>query len=373
MKSILISISMNENFCPAPWVSLFYHANSAAVCCANKVKVDNVSPTDFANSEFVKSLKQEFLEGKQPQSCSHCWQSESLNLQSIRQHYLRRYSESAVNLNTVKHLELRASNLCNFKCRMCNSSDSILIKRETDDHAIIDEIDDYNWEEIKILCKNLRMLILTGGEPTIIKRYYELIDYLIEEGLHRTIGLIVFTNCSVYNSKFFERITQFKRYTVNLSLDAVGKIAEYQRHGTVWSTVETNIMKLVEILGNNCGIHTTLTAYNILGIDDLATFLLKIHLTNTNLNYKIHSTTSPAALNFNNLPQICREEAINKIQSAIDKLTDPVFEVYVKELLNVKNKLTTSNTQTMSFAQYTKKFDLMRNESFEDVFGYKIY
>jgi len=364
---------MNENFCPAPWVSLFYQYNTASPCCANVPETLTISPTEFKKSNTLLKIKEEFLKGTMPESCKGCLKSEKAGLRSIREYYQNRYPQIDINQNTIKQLELRASNLCNFKCRMCNGIDSIEIEKESNPLAKVTEITDSNWEEIKLLCHDLEFLTLTGGEPMLIKKYYELLDYLIEQRLNKNIRLHIYTNCSVYNPKFIERLFEFDNVMLNLSLDAVGKIAEYQRHGTNWNTVESNVLKLVSLSKiKSFSVHTTMTAYNILGISDMADFLLQIKAINENLFFKIHTVKS-TVLQVSNLPEDLKYVALDQINSAIDKLSSNSFNEYVKELKSIKKELFCTSNNAQLFNKFTKNLDLRRKESFESTFGYKLY
>jgi organic radical activating enzyme len=363
---------MNENFCPAPWNSLFYHYNNASICCVHNTSLP-LSPFEFQKDQSLTKIKEEFLAGIKPESCSSCWKPEKLKLQSIRNHFLNRFPNIDLNQNVIRQLELRASNLCNFKCRMCSADDSIEIAREKDPDASVTEISDSNWEEIKIICKDLSFLTLTGGEPMLIKKYYDLLDYLIEQNLNETIVLSIYTNCSVFNPKFIDRLLKFKNVMINASIDAIGKIAEYQRKGTNWNTVESNILKLISYPSIKFSIHSTISAYTILGIDEMSSFLIKLSKINPNLYSKIHTVHSPIALHISNLPNELKTEAIKQIDSAIEKLNVFQFASYINELIELKKILLMPSGNSRLFAEFTRQLDIKRNESFESVFGYKLY
>ena len=95
---------MSDTFCPAPWTAIYYHTNSASVCCVNSERIV-VSPKEFPKSQYVQHLREEFLQGKKPESCVACWKAEEAGLQSIRQHMLKNVYELD---SGYKHMELRA-------------------------------------------------------------------------------------------------------------------------------------------------------------------------------------------------------------------------------------------------------------------------
>ena len=230
-----------NNFCPAPWNSLYYNTDTASVCCVNSHRVKS-SPKEFLSSRFVTNLREAISKNERHESCSACWKADDLGLQSIRKHYVNRYKEHP----SLAHMELRASNLCNFECIMCDAESSSVIAGE------VRNITDDNWNELLQLMSSVKTLFLTGGEPMLIKKYYDLFDYM-----DPSISLNVFTNCSVLNQKFIDRIVKLNT-TLHLSIDGVGQFAEKQRVGTKWSTVKENVLTLIQ-LPIKTEIHTTLT------------------------------------------------------------------------------------------------------------------
>ena len=96
----------------------------------------NISPIDFLKSDFVKQLRSDFLDGKQPDSCKGCWNLENRGLTSIRP----MVNEISGNLDPatlsvedeypISYLELRDGNLCNMGCRMCGPEASSIIQTE---------------------------------------------------------------------------------------------------------------------------------------------------------------------------------------------------------------------------------------------------
>jgi len=377
-------VQQANNFCPAPWVGLYYHSNAASPCCT--MATLQMSPMEYNESKWLASLKQEFLEGKQPERCNSCWIKEKQGLKSIRNHFVKKFPfNDALLAQTTKHLELRESNLCNFACRMCNPTDSVKIEREIEDYPELSQfytpnknsnMTDENWRQVLDVSLGLKSLYLTGGEPMLMKRYYDLLDHLIEHGRNEDIDLRIYTNCSVYNPVFIDKLNQFKNVTLKLSIDAVGKTAEYQRHGTQWETVRANIFKFLE-LPVSLGIHSTITAYSILNTASLADFFVEVknykNLNATLTKFNAHVARIPVGLDYANLSIELRAAAIIEIDKAVEKLSDNFFSIYVKELKALRKQLIERrDCNYQLFVNMTKALDKARNQSFEEVFGYKI-
>lgn len=63
-----------------------------------------------------------------------------------------------------------------------------------------------------------------------------------------------------------------------------------------------------------------------------------------------------------------------QIDEAIETLTVPNFDIFRNELINLRATiLTWKETNVKSFYDFTKQFDEIRNESFEDTFGLPLY
>lgn len=376
-------VQQANNFCPAPWVGMYYHSNAASPCCT--MKTMNYSPKEYLRSKWLSDLKQQFLENKRPLECNSCWFKEQKGLKSIRTHFVNKFANVNLQTTEVKHLELRESNLCNFACRMCNPTDSVKLERELEEYPELKQfyrpnhrksITDHNWNEIFETCKGLKSLTLTGGEPMLMKRYYDLLDYLIDIGRHETLLLKIYTNCSVFNPMFNEKLVKFKRAQINMSIDAVGKTAEYQRYGTKWDDVRENIFKFIQ-LPIKTKIHSTISAYSILDISSLAKFFVELK-SYPNKGMKLakfttHVVKDPSPLCFVNLNHDLRIKAIEQIDIALNELQGEFFLLYNKELISIRKQLLLSQSNDFAgFVTMTKALDTSRNQSFEETFGYKI-
>jgi sulfatase maturation enzyme AslB (radical SAM superfamily) len=385
-----------NNFCIAPWISIFYQNDKAGVCCVSKDSLP-MSPDEFRSSDYIKQIRKDFLDGKKPDNCKNCWIVESRGQKSTRSYFTNRKTwgdildikfDENTELDVMK-IETRASNLCNFKCRMCNPDSSVEIQRELDKFkelrpffltkkdTVSNEICDEHWSQLLKMMNTTRQLILTGGEPMLIKRYYDLLDYLVESGLSKTLNVHVNTNSSVYNPKFIDRFQSFESFSLHASIDAVGRTAEYQRHGTIWEKVRSNVLEFAAIPNIEFYIHTAHSAYTILDVEALTDFYYQVYAINPNTIYTIHNVVNPAPLNYLNLNNDLRQIAIKQITSSLKKLNlaEGKFNRVKPELQSMlSNLMITDNCKDFDkFVNMTRALDKARNERFEDVFGYKLY
>jgi MoaA/NifB/PqqE/SkfB family radical SAM enzyme len=373
-------------FCTAPWRSLYQHNDNTTPCHVIRNGFGS-SPKEYFQSDLLKKIKQDFVDGKVPETCKVCYDREQIGIKSTRQSILKQrnnpdheffYKEEfpADGESVINRLELRTSNLCNFKCRMCEpESSSELAREKLDDGNHIKESNQKVVEELKdIALDNISILCLTGGEPMLIKQYYDFLDLLIDRGLNENITVELFTNCSVYNPLFIERLKKFKKVRFVMSIDGVGKTAEYQRKGTDWSVVEQNIYKYVVMKQPfKMFFNTAISPYVLLDASSLATFLMKLYSMNNEIETKCYATVKPIQLHFENMDMLTRYKAILEIDKAVEILQAPNFDIIKKEFLDIKRNLIEKRpVNPKLFADFTNHMDKVRNEKFEDVFGHKL-
>jgi MoaA/NifB/PqqE/SkfB family radical SAM enzyme len=381
--------------CSAPWLSLYYSQNISRVCCTNKVEIQG-SPSDLFQSEFLTNLKKDLLEGKNPTSCSDCWRLEDQGYPSIRTMVYSKYPLKKANLSVntnigTKFLEFRASNTCNFSCRMCGPNDSssiVNVVKNNDElklwYHLSDNIQahnqtsDSNYDEILNLIHNLDKLNLAGGEPMLIKTNYDLLEYIISKQYNKNIKLNVTTNCSTVNPYILDKLSQFPNLYLTFSIDATGEVAEYQREGTVWSQVEKNVYSMLELPNVEVVVNTTLSAYTILDIDNLARFLANLYKKKTVIFFAIRAVDHPAYLSPRVLPMELKIRALSKLNKALEIFQEVPDHngIKFKDLCKflIENLQQDSDPENFKrFINFTKDTDKVYNKSFNKVFDYSLY
>lgn len=368
---------------------MFYHNDSSSVCCVN-THTDKSSPLTFVKGEFVKNLKTKFINNERDSTCRFCYELDDAGDGSLRKYINSKYeldpSQLSTDISKPRYLELRGSNLCNFACRMCGPVNSNKFSKEVKENPSLQkyfglaqddvEINPTNWEEIKEIVKDLDYLYLTGGEPMLIKEHYDILDYVVDQGYSNQIELQITTNGSVFNPLIIDRLQQFKKVRITISIDGVKEVAEYQRYGTVWDNVYNNFYKFLDIPNIEIVVTSVISAYTILDYDRFADFLLEARSYYQKPFYwSILRAITPRHMNFTNLNKDLSERAIDQLNRAIDKL-DPDFSFTGNiDLLRSYVKLLENNTYERfnSFVEFTRDLDLIRNQSFNKVFNYHLY
>lgn len=154
----------------------------------------------------------------------------------------------------IHYLDLRLSNLCNFKCRMCNETyssswaqelDRLEIKYNKPNHPPLS--DDY-LSKLYDKISNLKYLYLGGGEPFIMKETFELLN-LLSDDHKKNITLALNTNLSTLKYKnvdILEELGKFRQVYFNISCDGVYQIGEYQRTGFNTDKFNLNVKELLQ-------------------------------------------------------------------------------------------------------------------------------
>ncbi len=396
-------------FCPAPWSHLYYQVNSPSPCHIIRNHHLNMTPEEYFNSDWLKRIKKDMVEGRIPDECRNCKSKEDLGLKSTRgaiwryynvgpepnyedQWFYNKFDENSPTF--PRRIEVRFSNLCNMKCRMCDETSSSEWAREkkkfnlppnninnnngvvdTDTNPILKITEDKiaGLKDMKMLSE-LRRICFTGGEPFIIKEYYDYLDFLVNSGLSSKLELEIFTNCSVYNPLFVDRLDKFKDVELVMSIDGVGKTAEYIRHGTDWATVEKNVLAFNSLPKPvNAYITVAISAYTLLDVSSLAKFLMTLQEKNANIGIKCYTVLMPG-LRFQNAPKHLQERMLAEVEQAIEILTASNYEIFKNELKNLRTKLIPlKENYTNLFYEFTQKFDEIRDENFEQTFGIPLY
>jgi molybdenum cofactor biosynthesis enzyme MoaA len=137
-------------------------------------------------------------------------------------------------------------NICNLECSMCNGefSSSILKNRDHLQIATSPYGSDF-FEQIKPYLKHLSVAKFLGGEPFLIKGYYEIWEELIKHNPKCFINLQ--TNGTIYNSRI-EDLLKRGRFQIGVSIDSLNpELFEKIRKNSSLSEVLKNLDKFINL------------------------------------------------------------------------------------------------------------------------------
>lgn len=391
-------MSRSPTFCVLPWVHLATNSSGALrVCCnstpgLNTLKKENGATfrlneddLDLAwKSPTLKQIRQQMIDGIEPQICQRCFTEERGGVKSARQKWNARWSSPEENSVTPdilpKYIDLRLGNLCNLKCRMCNPYASSKWVKEWNDVADTATLvpnfklskeeserlshmtwmeDEKTWNNLFGVIEKVEEIYLTGGEPTLIKQQTQFLERLVEKKISSELVLKYNTNLTNLPDSLVHLWQQFKLVKLNVSIDGFGPLNEYIRYPSKWSTISGNLQKLSHLKkmhdSIHVGVHTTVQNYNILHLSPLFTYLIEEIGTFPYLNILNH----PKCMNIRVLPS-----ALKSLAS--ERLNDFSKEISVMEVLNYMNSAD-HNEDFLEFQRFTNRCDSLRDQNFIDL------
>jgi len=289
----------NKVFCMAPFVHMYITPSEPEekICCQAQPHALNANfnlENRWTGSK-IQSIRQQMTDnfevanGEIAHLCSRCIEQEKRGDISDRIMYKEKYDYVKTDIRkgnsfgSPLDLDLRPSNLCNLQCRMCNSSFSSQIQKEiSKSNGLIDFMGEVKinvsnfWftdENINFLLKNLHRgewtrIKFLGGEPTIMPEVRHILDLLIEQKLTHVV-IAITTNLTNVNKEFLDKLAKFEMFTVQYSIDGIGKTVEYIRYPVSWNSIQTNIEIWQNIKPHWSSINFTLQAYNLHNMKDL--------------------------------------------------------------------------------------------------------
>lgn len=355
-----------SRFCVAPWVNISTDVNgSIRPCCRyeqpSRQKQYKMSwmkdgtLDQLYNSKEMKSLREAFLRGEEPEECNWCWKEESAGVQSFRQHYNKLNLTYELEEPLPQLLDLKLSNVCNLKCRMCGPQASSSIAKEQgrlNPYHISNKIIGTQNEEVfleKIL-PQVSYLELTGGEPFFSSENKKLIELVSETDYAKNISLKITTNAMFYVPELMEKMKSFKKVGIALSIDDINERLEYQRNNSNWKQVQDNVFKMMsnypyfEIV-----IYRTINNFNIYYLDELDNWAREKNI--IVMNGFLHE---PKYLNIQYLPNYAKLEVKNKL--------DPNYQNVISFMNDCDEQM------LLDFHYQTDLLDLKRQQSFKKTF-----
>ena len=389
-------IHHSDTLCVLPWMHLYVNPQGVVgTCCEFNEnyplgKVSDTPLQQIANSAAMKTVRSQMLSGQRPSICSACWAKEDAQLPSLRQGSNQRFSQhlslvekteddGTVEDFRLRHLDFRASNVCNLKCRMCSGKFSSRIAKEENDlynnSTFIDlkltseEIYstlDYIEENIDYL----ESVYFAGGEPLIMEEHYKILDLLLKHN-KSDIRINYNTNLTQLSYKKYNIVDYWKKFsnvTVGASIDLLGTQAGYVRSGTDYNELEENYETIKDHV--NFTITSIVHLYNVFNLPKLQQhWVVNKKLNPKNLSFR--ALIYPENMTLQVLPQPYKKLARDSINQHIVWLESisgatPLAEIWrdVLQYMNAKDQ----SHLLKEFFRLNDDKDGIRDERFEDVF-----
>ena len=382
-----------ETMCMYPWNHLEFGPNGAVrPCCLyseaivdhagkefNMNRAELFSIDDIYMSTSMKTLRQDFRDGKKNTGCSKCWTEEAMGKRSDRMLYnwvlrdkLYDIDYESETTENITSLDLKLGNLCNLSCRICSSGSSSSWAVESvanlpssvdkKKHPAYISLRNGNWpntqpvfwDEFAKLLPNLIYCQFAGGEPLMLPDQYRVLKTAIDLDCAKNITLRYNTNGTQCPESIFKLWKKFKLVHLDLSIDDIGDRFEYQRNGANWNQVVKNIRRFNQERGPNFKTQVS-TAVNIMNVLYLPEICEWYNSENFD-SWWINVVWSPSYYCITNLTQPAKELVLNRLTRYNFGEHQSQIDVVISMIQNSNGK------NNIDFVDHIKKIDLIRNQ-----------
>lgn len=396
-----------ESICPLPWLNLSTDVNgSTRPCCKfaqpspdSAYPLANLRDGDLDevwNGAAMQQLRRDFRAGVRPAECSSCWNEEAAGIPSFRQTYVRdRGIHAAPDYDdlTPDHpvaLDLKLTNACNLKCRICGPVASSLWLREelsvAGEHAdpyLVENKDYFRANKITGDPTNLAVfrrwlphldhLELTGGEPMLSKENRQLLELVVAEGRPERLTLLLTTNATVVDERILALLPAFGAVAVTLSIDDVGPRFEYERAPGRWADTEPIVRRYAAMTTDrlHVGINCSVSPFNVWYLPEIVGWLTgdpslaPVHLNLNLVHYPRHYCIQV-------LPDALKEAVEDRLRTELlDRpgACPPPVAAQVAEVVEfLRGARPGDDEEWRRGAEITRHRDEVRGERFADAF-----
>jgi len=353
-------------FCSAPFQQLYTNTKGEWGPCSwaqEDPKGPNIYNTSmeewFVNNPRLNQLRNEMITPNSDLTvaktwCQACMKQEATYGRSRRQSSLKiqtndrglwlplrmaverfkRRGKGSIN-NRIFEVQIKAfGNECNLDCYMCQPYDSSTRTKTMNDlkmsgQTVFDEHALKNGRELKsIKGETLESMIdqvvkiapyiynlkLIGGEPLVMKQFYQLLDRIVKTGEAKHIKVKYQTNMSVLNLekiKITNFIPEFDLFEFTVSLDSMGKANNYIRRRSNWDDIVNNIKTVSEYPNVKINVNGTISFLSVLRFYELIDWYnnnVEMFGRDTQINWS--QIRGPKKLCANVLPRELKEKLI---------------------------------------------------------------
>ena len=275
-----------ENLCMAPWTHTYLSPQTERrLCCASRepaqsftqyidsAEGDNVytpqTLEEHWNGESIRRVRRQMMNNEVPPECEVC-DKKLLNQDVYRDYFGHLFAHKWEDIQATTDetgwtsmkpvsWDYRFSNLCNFKCRMCgpmlSSSWETEARKNNDiepwmEKPVKQEIEKFQKDTVEqefaqaVEDHRIEEIYWVGGEPLMYEQHWKYMKRVIElgdgQGLYAryntNLSRIYYKGISLYD----DILDNIRDWQICASLDGVGRVGEYIRHGMNYDTWRTN-------------------------------------------------------------------------------------------------------------------------------------
>ena len=427
--------NISPSFCSAKWLqTTLYLQNGYNHSChhpsPHKIPVQEVldNPAALHNSNFKKQQRIKMLNGERPSECDYCWRIEDQD----KDHFSDRHYKTSdwwawdkVDLIATSnptddvyptYLEVSFSNACNFACAYCSpeisstwmkdiekngeypvqfGSHNLDYLKETEKfpykHSDPNPYVDAFWEWFPEALPHLRVFRITGGEPTMSKDVWKVLDYIYENA-QPELSIAINSNLGT-DPRLIERLIEavrklegkVKQIEVYTSCESIGQQAEYVRDGIDYGYWYSNVQRVLNETNSNVAIMTTI---NMLSLPRFCKFIEDIMELRIEFNKDLAHNRVPLSINYLRFPphlQCTLLSPVTRISYASDienlaeswlkySSPDKFARIYLEEFDQIQRFCeylrTTPSAEKYraDFVKFVNEYDGRRDKNFSETF-----
>lgn len=389
----------NGAFCILPWIHMHIWPNGSVYpCCMSDTSqslgnINDMPIDEVINSTEFKTLRKQMLNGEKPDMCTRCFELEdTADTWTLRKSSLETFKDY-INLAELTHedgtiddfkmryMDIRFSNLCNFKCRTCGPElsskwhdDQIKLFPGYERPKFIDvnSADDF-MGTLQPHLDTIEEVYFAGGEVLITPQHYEVLDYWLEHNRDdvRLRYTTNFSNLSHKQKSMFDYWKLFKDVRVAASLDTFGERAEYSRSGTDWNVIVNNRKEMIDKCPSTYfEITPTISVFSVYNLFEFHKTWVEEGLLDIN-NIRINILTHPRYFSITILPKELKDEIANIYKEYVNWLSkNNAWPHIIKDVMGiVEHMYSQDNTDLIpDFKKHIQTIDNIRNEQFIETY-----
>lgn len=396
-------VSESKHFCIIPWIHTHVLPNGDVIpCCVSEFTdvYGNVNKTPLKkvwNNAKYKTMRRLMMSDRAVYSCAKCYELEDSGISSMRKRMNSQFKHH-VNYVTktendgfledpqMKYLDIRFSNICNFKCRGCSPALSTkwyedhqkLWDFKSSDPKLINaaETSPTLWDELEELLPSVEIAYFAGGEPLLMDEHYQCLDFMIKHG-KTDVALRYNTNMSILKFKNYDILDlwkNFKKITLGISLDDIETRGEYFRSGLKWDNFLNNL-KIIkkEIPHALIQVNCTIQIFNIHRIPNIHQCLFELGIIDE-FGFNFNTLQDPVEYRTQVLPEHMKIKTKQKLDTYVQYLkkvhSNKNWDHFISNLGHQIHFMLASDLQYHQprFVEMTKKLDEIRKENFVDIY-----
>jgi len=389
-----MTAASSKTFCILPWVHFYSNPDGSVLpCCIgdhNKPlgNVRNNTVKEIWNSDQYKTMRLKMLNGERCDECSACYHSEDNGIKSSRQvknldfqefnkfAYFTNPDGSLDEMN-LKYLDIRWSNICNFKCRSCSGTYSSSWATEDNKNGFNRDVfifsggvnNDSLYEQLLPHIDTVKEIYFAGGEPLLMDKHYEMLQHLIDTG-NTNVRIRYSTNLSTIEYKrksIVDYWKHFSRVEAFVSLDSWADRGEYIREGTDWPLLENNIRYIREHAPHiKLEIASVISVFNVYTLPEFLNYIYDNNLFDRTISRpSFYNLINPHYYSYSILNDDLKNRIIEKL-SAVSY--SPAIDNQINNVLShLKNSIYNEELKN-EFLNVTDHYDEIRNRHFVKTF-----